>query len=95
MLKRNLAVVAAVGLLSTTGVALAEPTIHVFLGPELPAPAAKGSAMAQESEKGGREPAQRDAAQDRAEFMGTAARAPMQDEPKPHRIPDRLFDLNP
>jgi hypothetical protein len=96
MLKRNLVVVAAVGLLSVpAGIALAEPTIDSFLGPELPAPDAQRTTVVQESEKDRRETAQREAAEDRTEFMGTAARTPVQDTAKPHRIPDLLINTNP
>jgi hypothetical protein len=82
MLKRNLVVIAVVGLVPA-GVALAEPTIHSFLGPELPAPAALRTTAAPEGAK------------DRAEFMGTAARTPVQETVKPHRIPDLLINTNP
>jgi hypothetical protein len=68
----------------------------LFLGPELPAPAAQRSAGAQESDKDRQSAAQREAAaEERMEFEGTAARTPVQDTVKPHRIPERLIDVNP
>jgi hypothetical protein len=86
MMKRNLVVVAAVSLLSApAGVVLAEPTIHSFLWPELPAFDAQHTTLAQRGTVAG----------DRAEFVGTAARTPAEESAKPHRIPDRLVNTNP
>jgi hypothetical protein len=93
-MKHNLVVFAALGLLAApAGVALADPTIHSFLGPELPM-SAQGTYFAQDSEKDRRQTAQREAAED-AKFTGTAVRKPADDKLKPHRIPERLIDVNP
>lgn len=94
-MKRNLVVLSAVGMLSIARIALADPTVHSFLGAEQVA-GAQRTTVAQEGDKDRQRTAQRaDAGEDRAEFVGTAARTPAQDKVKPHRIPDRLIDVNP